>query len=296
MAAIVLVVLHAQEPSEPSYRTGVDLVLLDVSVTDAHGVPVAGLRAGNFELKEDHVLRELSGFAMGSENISLALAVDFSGSMGPRRGALVQSIRTFVSLLQPRDEAVLLTFNERPTLLTSLALAQSQSREEWASALLRTLPSGKTGLYDAVIRTSEELQGAMYERRVIVILSDGKDTSSAATLNETVAKLQSSNRLVYCVGLFNPGEPDTDAHALRRLASSTGGLALFDEDGKGLTQALTKIMADLRTRYILEFRSPEAPPGVTQVRRLSVTVRDAKGGRLKVRARDEYRAVGASHK
>ena len=289
MAAIVFAVVYAQEPS---FRTGVDLVLLDVSVTNSHGVPVAGLQPGNFEVKEDGVRRELSGFATGSENLSLAVAVDYSGSMGPRRGALVQSIHTFVSLLKPRDEAALLTFNERPTLLTSLALAESQSRDEWANALLRTLPSGKTGLYDAVIRTSEELRSAMYERRVIVVLSDGKDTSSVATLSETIAKLQSSNRLVYCVGLFSPGEPDTDAHALRRLASSTGGIALFDEDGKGLTQALTKIMADLRMRYVLEFRSPEAPPGMTQVRKLSVTVRDAKGGRLKVRSREEYRATG----
>jgi VWFA-related protein len=289
MAAAFMVLAYGQEPS---FRTGVNLVLLDVSVTNSKGVPVTGLGRENFEVKEDGVRREISGFALGSEYVSLAVAVDYSGSMTPRRGALIQSLRVFVSLLQPQDEAILLTFNEHSNPITSLATAESQYPEEWPAALLRVLPAGQTSLYDAAIHASEELEQSKHERRVVIILSDGNDTASTATLKDAIAVLQSANRLVYCVGLFRPGEPDTDARALRRLAESTGGLALFDEDGGGLSQALGKVMADLRSRYVLAFRSAEAPPGATQVRRLAVTARDTAGRRLKVRARDQYRVTG----
>jgi Ca-activated chloride channel homolog len=280
-----------QEP-EPSFRTGVSLVVVDAAVTDSKGAPVGGLGPQNFEIKVDGRPREVSRFSLGTGNLSLALAVDYSGSMKPRRGAVIESVQTLASLLLPKDQAVLLVFNDRPVQLGDLVPADSLNRS-WTKELLERIPDGQTTLYDAVIQASKALRNSAYERRVVLVVSDGEDTASYATLKDAVKVLRSSNSLLYCIGLFRPGDAGTNASALRQLAESTGGIALFDENRAGdLPGLLEKVIRDLRARYVLEFRSADAPPGKTVVRKLSVSARDRKGKRLRVRSRDEFRVAG----
>jgi VWFA-related protein len=293
LAAVVFLPAYGQEPS---FRSSVNLVLMDVSVTDSTGRPAADLALENFEIRENGAPQTISRFALGSAAVSVAIVVDYSGSMKPRYGAVAASIGEVLRELRPSDEAMLLSFNEQVRVRQPLAMLESSASQTWGATLLAEPPTGQTSLYDAVIRASTELGTARHERRVLIVLSDGEDTTSEATLQEAVQALQSSNRLVYCIGLFKPGDQDTDAGALRKLADSTGGVALFTGDGgkssSDLRARLSEVLRDLRSRYILEFHSMEPLAGKTEVRKLSVTARDPGGKRLKVRARGEYRVTG----
>ncbi|MEO8099436.1 MAG: VWA domain-containing protein [Acidobacteriota bacterium] len=275
------------QDSEPVFRTGANLVLMDVSVTDAKGVPVGELKRGQFVLKEDGRQREISRFEERPANVSLALVVDYSGSMRPRLDALSRGVQALVGSFHEGDQAELIVFNEDVTTLRGFA--DGAAAQSWNGSLRRQPPTGSTALYDAVIKASLSLDASEHERRVLIVLSDGQDTASSQSLNQAVDTLRSSNRLVYTVGLFTPGDMDTDAHALRKLAEATGGLAVFDPDGQSLPATFTRIMRDLRARYLLGFYAADATAGKEEIRKLSLSVRDPNGKSLKVVSRREYR-------
>ena len=280
--------LAAQEAQEDAtFRAGVNLVLADVSVTDARGTPVSGLTRDQFEVKEGRKTRPIVRFEEGSARISLALVVDYSGSMRSRQDAVLRGIDALVAQLLPEDEIALISFNEHVNVLNNFV--STVKAEDWIDPLRNQKPMGQTALYDAILRASQLLETSAQERRVIVVLSDGQDTASKTSREEVIDELRSSNRLLYAVGLFAPGDPDSNSSTLRKLAETTGGSAIFDSDGLQLPQTFTTIMKDLRSRYLLGFYA-EAPTGrAVEVRRISISVHTLGKGSMNVRARREYR-------
>lgn len=295
LAAVFLWDLKGQEFAEdaPEFRSDANFVLLDVSVTDSKGVPYAGLTQESFRIRDEKELRPITAFETGAANLSLAVVVDFSGSMRARRAAVANSVSVVLNGLREEDEAALWTFNEVPALLQPLSAMSSELAPRWHGSLSGQAITGKTALYDAILLASGNLEQSVHQRRVSIVLSDGADTASRATLNDALSALQDSATLAYCVGLFKPGEPETNAGALRDIAEATGGLALFDDDARNLRETLGRILTDLRARYVLEFRSAEPVAGRAQVRKLTVEARDAEGKRLRVRARRQYRVDAA---
>jgi len=283
--------LAAQGEGDATFRSGVNMVLADVSVVDKEGVPVSSLMRDQFEVKENGKTRPLSRFEEGTAKVSLALVVDYSGSMYRRRDAVLRGVRALIAQLQPGDEAALLVFNEHVSVLKTF---QSQFQlEDWTSPLANRKPTGQTALYDAILQASRLLETSAHERRVIVVLSDGKDTASTASRDITLDEMRSSNRLLYTVGLFEPGEPETDALSLRKLSEATGGNTIFDPEGMQLAETFTAIMKDLRARYFLGFYVEAPATDKPEVRRISISVRPTTGGSpLRVRARREYRIAG----
>jgi VWFA-related protein len=243
------------------------------------------LNRDRFEIREDGKPQPIAHFQYGIGNLAIALAVDNSGSMRPRWIAVQRSVAAFLTKTDSRDEGALLIFDERVDTL--IPLGDEISPLDWSGALQRRFPTGKTSLYDAVIQSSRELLQASHDRRVIVVLSDGKDTASQKGLETALNELRSSNRILYAVGLFKPGEPDTDASVLRKLAEATGGTALFIPDMAKLDEAFEQILADLRARYLIGYYAGDADR--SGLRKLSVTVRDEEGHKLRVKSRSQYR-------
>jgi VWFA-related protein len=293
LAITVCSPLKAQTPSEsvevPSFRSGVNLVLIDASITNNENVPVGGLAKNAFSIRENGMDKDLAIFESGSTNISMALVVDNSGSMRNRWASVMQSVVYLRSTLQPHDEAELSIFNDAPLQLQGRRKAENFSASNWLALLDRHQPTGRTTLYDAILEARASLSESAYDRRVLIVVSDGADTHSRATLNEVLNELKSSNVLVYCVGLFEAGEEGTNAPALRKLAESTGGIALIDPDEKNLSRDFASIMTDLRSRYLLGYRSSDAAVGVVEVRKIQVSAVGPNGKHLRVRARPEYR-------
>ncbi len=94
--AMILGATAVAFPQEvPTFQSGVNLVLMDVSVTDSKGAPVAGLNQSQFEVKENRAIKSIARFEPGSGNISLVLVTDYSGSMRPRREALFRGVAAF---------------------------------------------------------------------------------------------------------------------------------------------------------------------------------------------------------
>ena len=256
----------AQDPAsqgqDASFKATVNLVMLDISVTDAAGLPIPDLEKDNFEIKENGKRQTILRFERGEAPISLALVFDYSASMKPYRRSLQVAAQALLSMLRPDDEAFLVVLSDKPFALTEPASVETLLRQDtWREALDKRAPAGRTPLHDALILASDMLSQSTLERRVIIALSDGADNASNASLHDVVAKLYSSNELLYCIGLFKPGDPDTKPGVLRKLAASTGGNTFFEPDANKLPQVLSRAVGDMRARYVLGFHARDAEPG-----------------------------------
>lgn len=291
-AIVLCPVVRAQEV--PEFTSQVDRVLLDVSVTTGRGEPVQGLGKENFVLRESGREQAIQEFGQGSSDIAVGIVVDYSASMRSRRSSVIEGVETLISVLQPADQALLLSFNDQPHLLQDMETVQDLRLPTWRSALLQEPATGRTALYDAVLQALQAVSESENGRRILIVLSDGEDNQSNTELAVLKESLESQNALVFCVGLFAPGEPQTNAGALREIAESTGGSAVFEKNISRLSSVLSSILADVRSRYVLTFR-PELPEsGKSEVRKLSVEARDDSGRRLKVRSRKQYRVTGGA--
>lgn len=271
------------------FKAGVNHVLLDVSVTDVKGQPVPNLRREQFQVSENHSRRDITTFANGDVDISVAVVIDNSRSMRPRQAAVLTGLAALVGGLQKGDEAAMLLFQDRVDVAINFQNHPAWIR--WRDALLKERPDGRTSLYDAIRRASGLLESSAHERRVIIVLSDGQDTSSQATLNDAINELRSSNRLLYAIGLFEAGDSDSSSDVLKKLAEPTGGQLILDADGTHLKDSFTAVLKDLRSRYLLGFNSADATSGKAEIRRLSVTILNPPAGRLHILARREYRVA-----
>lgn len=282
LAGVVVFFAATALAQDAAFHTSANYVLIDASVTTSQGVPVAGLTPENFEVRDGGRPQEIVRFDSGSASVAMVVAADFSGSMRPRHWALAGGVGTLATLLTDGDEAQVLLFNEHvmPLEETDPAL--------WRMALLTRAPTGQTAIYDAVKRGLDRLVASAHQRRVMIVLSDGSDTASTTQRREMFDALRQTGALIYCVGLFKPGEPQTDAGLLRDIAERSGGLAYFEDDAADLTPVFERIMRDLRARYVLMFHVEGATEGGSEVRRISVTARDADGKKLRIRARREY--------
>jgi VWFA-related protein len=284
----------AQEAApEATIRTSVNLVLLDVGVWLKDGTPATGLKKENFEIWDNGVRRPITTFELGSRAISFALAVDYSRSMTPRKSHVIDASRHLVSRLAASDEIAILVFNDSVGVVQRPVLA-SELNESWLSTIAEAEPDGRTSLYDAIGRAGAMLSQARHERRVCIVLSDGKDTVSAMRAEDAMKLLQRANATVFTVGMFRPGEVDTDAGLLERLARDSGGLAYFDEDSTKLREALDRIVTGLRARYVLGFVVGETARGRIETHNLKLTVRDDKGRVLRTKTRRSYRTGGVN--
>ena len=276
-AALLVLVLTAVLPLGAQFRSGVNVVEVYATVVDAKGTPVAGLTRGDFELREDGVVQEISTFAEGRFPLAVALAVDRSFSMAGGRLEVARSAaREFLGSLRPDDESMLIGVGSRVEVLAPL----SRDRAAQYAALASLDPFGTTGLHDAVIAAMEAV-GTAPGRRALVLLSDGDDRYSRATAADALARARASDVLVYPVALGRTRPP-----LFAELATLTGGRSHHVRDPRRLPQTLREITSELRQQYLIGY-SPAKPiaESAGEWRAIGVTVPE-RG--VTVRARDGY--------
>lgn len=284
----------SQSSSEqPAFRSTTSLVLLEVSVFDLHGVPVAGLEKSDFQVKESGRPRRISHFSTGAGQVSVGLVVDLSRSMRARQAAVASAAAQFSAQLQPADELFFVLFNESilveslPKLLTALTPAE-------VTSIVASAPcDGQTALYDAVLNGADLARNSAHARRVLVVLSDGADTASKSSWSDTLAAIQASNLLIYTVGIrADGGEPGAPG-VLRRLAETTGGFAVFNPDPASLPAFFQRVVSDLRARYVLGYQAVEPTAGRTETRALRVNILNPAIRNVRIRTRKQYRIQAA---
>jgi VWFA-related protein len=181
------------------FRTGVELINVTATVTDANGRFVSGLRKEDFRLFEDGQEQQITHFNSERVPVSLGLVVDTSGSMeGERWVSARQALNRFLfQLLDPDDEVFLYRFDNQPELIENW----TTDRERIATGLARIRPRGATSLYDAVAAAVPLAQTGRHRKKAIVLISDGNDTNSRTTIREIKSMIRSTEVLAYAIGI-----------------------------------------------------------------------------------------------
>jgi Ca-activated chloride channel homolog len=188
-----------QEPQSFKFRTGVELVNVNATVTDQSGRFVSGLTAPDFRVFDDEHPQSVTHFSAERVPVSLGILLDTSGSMeGEKIEAARAALNRFLTLLgDPNDEVFIYRFDNRPQLIQGWTYDKRSAGE----VLYRTQPHGSTAMYDAVEEAMNLLQQAHNRKRALVIISDGNDTNSRADVFTIKQMIRESEVLVYAVGI-----------------------------------------------------------------------------------------------
>ncbi|CAN5600055.1 hypothetical protein BH23ACI1_BH23ACI1_06780 [soil metagenome] len=189
----------AQEGQAFRFRSAVELINVNATVTDASGRFVSGLRQDDFRVYQDDQLQTVTHFDNERVPVSLGILLDTSGSMhGERMAAARRALHRFLyDLLGPEDEVFLMKFDTRPELVQDW----TRDRRQVGSALARVRAAGGTALYDAVAAAIPKMQGGAHRKKALVIISDGNDTTSGTTLRALQPLIRQSEVLIYAIGI-----------------------------------------------------------------------------------------------
>ena len=262
----------------------VHVVQVSVLVRDDKGAFVKGLEARDFRLREDGVPQRLTHVANEDTPLEVVMALDISASMEGAIGDVRTSARTFISALRERDALTILGFNDN---IFTVARRETQA-EARLKALDRLAPWGATSLYDVISRGVSLLR-QQAGRKGLVVFSDGEDESSRLSFDVVEKELQSSDAVMYAVGLGRGARMADLTKQLSRLADASGGRAVIAPDTSQLSGAFRDVVDELAHQYVLSY-SPTNEKRDGSWRALAV---DVPGRDVRIRARPGYRAPGA---
>lgn len=202
-----------------SFRTGVELVNVTVTVTDARGRFVTGLGADDFQVIEEGQPQAISQFEAERVPVSLGIALDTSGSMlGDKIAAAQAALNRFLfDLLGPDDEVFLYRFDSKPALVHGW----TSDRRAVSQALGTVKPVGGTAIYDTLAAAVPLAGLGSRRKKAIVVISDGNDTSSQTSADSVRQLIRQSEVLVYAIGIDGSG--DAGRRAPGRTASTGSG-------------------------------------------------------------------------
>lgn len=250
--------LHAQQ----TFRGGVEVVSLAVTVTDKEGRYISGLDQPNFQIFEDGVLQDIVYFSREHQPVALTLLMDTSTSMEHKLSIAQEAAVGFARQLKPTDVAAVVEFDSRPEILQTFTSDIGLLEK----AIRRTSAGGSTSLYNAIYVGLRELQrvkasaGDAVRRQAVVVLSDGEDTTSVVTYEDVLELAKRSETAVYSIGLRSrddmPSKGFREAEfVLRTLAQQTGGREFFVEDAKELKAIYQRIADELANQYSIGYMS-----------------------------------------
>ena len=205
-------------------RVDVDVVQVTVTVSDEHGRFVRGIPQSAFHVLEDGHPQTITHFASEDVPLELIAAIDISGSMGPAMPRVKTAVKEFLGDVAAEHQVTLLGFNDNIFTLTR----KTTDRAERIKAVDRLAPWGSTALYDVLLRGVEML-GRQTGRKALVVFSDGEDQGSHATINDVERRLQSSDVTLYMIAQGRGVTMEPLRRIMERLATPTGGRALFTE-------------------------------------------------------------------
>jgi Ca-activated chloride channel family protein len=260
------------------FSSGVQLVEVYATVTDAAGGLVTGLTREDFEVEEDQTPQEIAAFAAGEFPLTVVLGIDRSWSMAgePLRLAKASS-QAFLRQLKPADRSMAVAIGSDAEVIAPLSHDHAQQQRA-----IETLdPWSTTSLHDAIIATLDRLDGE-HGRLALVVFSDGVDRYSTAPAARVVARARRSQALIYPITIGRNRPP-----LAAELAVVSGGRSFLVKDARGLDDIFATIARELRYQYLLGY-APMRParPGGPEWRSIRVKVKGRSD--LRVRARDGY--------
>ncbi len=251
--------MNSEEPDEV-VRVSSNLVPVPATIVDNRGVAVANLTVEDFELRIDGQLSSISDIIRSESPVRLVMLFDNSGSLTASRDFEKHAaVRFFQNVMRPVDQAAIYSIS------TEVFLAQPMTNN--VRLLQQTIdnfgrPEGATSLYDGVFAALMYLR-PFSGRRVIVIVSDGRDTTSRNDhdFDATLQKLMGDESQIYVVqtGLYDNANV-RDLAAERRMeqfAAQTGGAVYIPKTVDDLDDAFAQIAGDLAQQYVLSYYPSE---------------------------------------
>jgi Ca-activated chloride channel homolog len=264
LAAIIIVALAATPKAQGTFRAGVDVVSLNVTVMDAMNHYVTDLDENDFSVFEDGVKQDLSFFTRKQQPIAMSLLLDSSASMEDKMTTLQQAATNFVHRLKSNDLAQVIDFDSRVSIKQSF----TSSQNDLQSAIQQTTAGGSTSLYNAVYIALKELAKAKaagdedVRRQSIVLFSDGEDTSSLISFDEVLDLAKRSDTAIFTIALRGADTQSKGFHeaefVMRQLAQETGGRAFFPVKIDDLNGVYSEIADELASQYTLGYTSKNA--------------------------------------
>ncbi len=232
----------------------VNLVLVNVTVTDDWNRIVTGLDKENFTVLEGNEAQEVKHFSSEDAPISLGVIFDMSGSMSDKIEKAREAVIEFFKTANPADEFFMITFNDRPELRADF----TKSVEDVQGKLVYTVPQGSTALLDAIYMGVSKMKDAHNAKKALLIISDGGDNHSRYTENEIKSMVKEADVQIYAIGIFSlsPTQPEEVAGPalLTEVAQVTGGRMFTITNPNELADVATKIGIELRNQYVLGYR------------------------------------------
>jgi Ca-activated chloride channel homolog len=277
-----------------AYKSGVELVPLTVTVTDRAGRYVPDLTGADFAVFEEGKRQVISHFAAVHVPVDLGILLDTSGSMRDTLAVAQKAGAGLVQQLSEGDRAAVVGIAS--TVVFHQSMTPDLTRVD--AALRSTHADGETALYDAVYvalrqHQQERLRSSEVRRRVIVLLSDGIDTSSHVTFDDVLDLVRRVDVTVYVVSLaadptLLPGlsadrRSFESAHALSSLARESGGRLFTPRAAHELPAIYDAIGQELSNQYVLGY-VPSEPAADGMFRHISVGVLQPRAGMARTRA------------
>jgi len=294
------------QPRGGALSIDVDLVTLDVVVTDKNNNPITGLEKRNFRVFDDNVEQTITNFSPTEAPLTVVVVVEFSQTFGYYFDDVVGPAAGFIDSLRKDDWVALVAYDIRPEILTDFTKNKAALYE--GLRRLQIPAYRENALYDAVYDTIERLD-SVDGKKVIFLLSTGLDTISKHSFPETLKKAESTDTVIYAVSMgqlarlyyetrFSPIDQITFLQAdntLRSFSEASGGLAFFPRfvtEYRGIYESVSN---NLRNQYSLGF-VPKEQKRDGKFHKIRVEVpnidlnKDGKPDQLKVRHKKGYYA------
>ena len=252
----------------------VDLVSLNVVVTDHKGQAVTELEQKDFKVYEDRVEQPISFFSNEDAPVSWGLVLDRSRSMQQVIQAVHQAAMHLIDEGTARDEMFILTFNNETQLVRDF----TSDRHQLTNSIFGLEASGKTAMFDAVALALDRLQGGRHPKKALIVVTDGEDNSSELSFKELLELAEERDVLIYVIGMSEPPDPRRPGlrgwetrGLLEKFATVTGGRAYFPNSIRHCQEAVKQIALEASHQYSLGYY-PSRPASPGEWRKLKVVV------------------------
>ena len=283
----------------------IELVNLDVVVTDKRGNFIPNLTQKNFKVYEDKVEQKVTNFSPTTAPITIVLLVEFANTLAFWYDDVITPTAGFIQLLRPDDWAALVAYDMRPEILSDFT---QDKRDLYAGLNRMRIPGfSETNLFDALKDTLDRLE-EVDGKKAVLLIGTGVDTFSKITFDTMLKRVNNTNAVIYCIGMMQFLREYMDARGylapedrltylqadnqLNTFAKRTGGKAWFPRFMGEYPNILQQVGIELRSQYSMGYQSTN-PNKDGKFRKIKVEVVDESGTVVKTvvaRAKEGYQA------
>lgn len=238
-------------------RVDVNLVLVPMTVTDPMNRLVTGLERENFQIFDNNAGQIIKSFSTKDAPVTIGIVFDLSGSMSSKFIRARKALSEFLRTSNPLDEFFVIGFNDRPAVIVDY----TSNVDDVEARMVMLKPENRTALIDAVYLGVNKLRGGKYDRKALLIISDGGDNRSRYTEGELRRVVRESDVQIYSIGIFDQYAPTTEEQIgpilLTDVCEMTGGRMFRVSDVGDLGDIASRISAELRNEYVVGYRPSE---------------------------------------